>query len=141
MPCDCPKDQLRPTPAGGCNYLVYSGGPWASFYRLIEQAIPDVEMAHGRPTAHADGSLTFPGPPPVIPGYRAEGSRLYPIWPLCTLRMLQVQVLDGVLSIAGICGDLETGLFSQEATPDQCRNCTTRQAKSYVQTSPPLAVG
>src|SRR3990167_11181044 len=27
MPCDCPEDQPHPTPSGGCNYLVYSGGP------------------------------------------------------------------------------------------------------------------
>ena len=70
-----------PTPAGGCNYLVYSGGPMTSFYRLVEHAIPDVEMAHGRPTVHPDGSLEFPGLPPTLTGYRPEGSRLYPAWP------------------------------------------------------------
>ena len=40
----------------------------ASFYRLVEHALPDVEMAHGRPKVHADGSLEFAGPPPAIPG-------------------------------------------------------------------------
>lgn len=132
MPCDCPEDQPRPMPTGGCNYLVYSGGPWTSFYRLVEQAIPDVEMAHGRPTVHPDGSLRFPGTPPVIPGYRAEGLRLCPAWPSCALRMLKVQVIDGVLSIVGICGNPEAGQFNQEATPDQCQDCPARQAKSYA---------
>lgn len=127
MPCDCREDQPRLTPTGGCNYLVYSGGPLSGFYRLVEQAIPDVEMAHGRPTAHADGSLEFPGPPPAIPGYRAEGSRLCPIWPPCTLRMLQVQVLDGVLNITGICGSPESRYFSHEATLDQCQDCPVRR--------------
>ncbi len=128
MPCDCPDNQPRPLPSGGCNYLVYSGGPLSSFYRLVEQAIPDVEMTHGRPTAHADGSLEFPGPPPAISGYRQEGSRLYPAWPPCVLRMLKVQVIDGALSIVGICGNPEAGHFSQEATPDQCHNCPVRKS-------------
>lgn len=128
MPCDCPDEQARPTPAGGCNYLVYSGGPMASFYRLVEHALPDMEMAHGPPVVHADGSLEFPGPPPAIPGYRPEGSRLYPTWPPCTLRMLRVQVLDRVLDIAGICGSPESEHFSREATLDQCGSCPIRQS-------------
>ena len=129
MPCGCPDDQpRRPTPSGGCNYLVHSGGPLARLYRLLAQAIPDVEMTHERPTVHPDGSLEFPGPPPALSGFRQEGSRLYPIWPPCTLRMLQVQVLNGVLNIAGICGSPESEHFSREATPDQCRNCPARQS-------------
>ena len=129
MPCDCPDDQPRPpTPSGSCNYLVYSGGPPASFYRLLEQAIPNVEMIHGRPTVHPDGSLEFPGPPPALSGFRQEDARLYPTWPRCTLRMLQVQVLDGALNIAGICGSPEAEHFSREATLDQCQNCPTRQS-------------
>jgi len=129
MPCDCPNDQpRRPTPSGSCNYLVYSGGSPASFYRLLEQAIPDVEMTQGRPTIHPDGSLQFPGPPPTLSGFRQEGSRLYPAWPLCTLRMLQVQVLDGALNIAGICGNPEAEHFGCEVTLDQCQNCPARQS-------------
>ena len=116
-------------PSGGCNYLVYSGGPLASFYRLVEQAIPDVEMAHGRPTVHPDGSLEFRGPPPTIPGYRPEGARLTPAWPPCALRMLRVQVVDGVLSISGICGGPTATPFSLEITPDDCRDCPARQAR------------
>ncbi len=123
MPCDCPDNQPRPTSIGGCNYLVYSGGPWTSFYRLVEQAIPDVEMAHGRPTAHPDGSLEFPGPPPVIPGYRQKGQRLYPDWPPCTLRMLRVQVISRVLGITGVCGNLQSTQSGQEVLPDQCHKC------------------
>jgi hypothetical protein len=99
----------------------------ASFYRLVEHAIPDVAMAHGRPTIHPDGSLEFPGPPPPIPGYRPEGSRLCPAWPPCTLRMLKVQVIDGVLAIDGICGSPETEHFGGEAKPDDCRNCSVRR--------------
>jgi hypothetical protein len=128
MPCDCPEDQPRPTPSGGCNYLVYSGGPLSGFYRLVEQAIPDVDLAHGRPTVHPDGSLEFPGPPPALAGFRQEGSRLYPTWPPCTLRMLQVQVLDGTLNIIGICGSPAAQHFSREATLSQCQNCPTRQS-------------
>lgn len=128
MPCDCPEDQPRPTPAGGCNYLVYSGGPWSSFCRLVEQAIPDVEMINGRPTVHHDGSLEFPGSSPALPGYRQQGPRLYPAWPPCTLRMLRVQVVDSMLNIAGICGRPEAEHFTHEATPDQCRNCPARQS-------------
>ena len=96
----------------------------------MEHAIPDVEMAHGRPTVHPDGSLEFPGPPPAIPGYRPEGSRLYPAWPPCTLRMLRVQVVDGVLDIAGICGGPVAAPFSLEVTLDQCSKCATRQLPS-----------
>jgi hypothetical protein len=129
MPCDCPEEQPRPVPAGGCNYLVYSGGPLASFYRLVEHLIPDVEMAHGRPVVHADGSLEFPGPPPAIPGYRPEGSRLYPAWPPCALRMLRVQVLDGTLHVDGICGGPTATPFGLEVTPEQCQNCAARQAR------------
>jgi hypothetical protein len=127
MPCDCPEDQPRPIPQGGCNYLAHAGGPATGLYRLVEQAIPAVELAHGRPTVHPDGSLEFPGPPPAIPGYRAEGRRLYPIWPPCALRMLRVQVIDKTLNIAGLCGNPEAGQFSLEATPDQCQNCPARQ--------------
>ncbi len=125
MPCDCPDDR-SPVPASGCNYLVYSGGSLAGFYRLIEQAIPDVEMAHGRPTVHADGSLEFAGAPPAIAGYRQEGSRLSPAWPPCSWRVLRVQVIDGVLGIAGICGGSKAERFSQEVTLDQCRTCPVR---------------
>ncbi len=129
MPCECPDDQpRRPTPSGSCNYLLYSGGPPASFYRLLVQAIPDVEMTHGRPAVHPDGSLEFPGPPPALAGFRQEGSRLYPVWLPCTLRMLQVQVLDRVLRIAGICGCPECERFSREVTPNQCHNCPIRQS-------------
>lgn len=129
MPCDCPDARpRRPTPSGSCNYLVYSGGPPARLYRLLEQAIPNVEMTHGRPTIHPDGSLQFPGPSPTLSGFRQEGSRLYPAWPLCTLRMLQVQVLDGVLTIAGICGSPETEHFGRQVTLDQCQTCPLRQS-------------
>ena len=128
MPCDCPEDQPRPTLQGGCNYLAYSSGPLHHFYRLVEQAIPDVELLHGRPTVHPDGSLEFPGPPPALPGYRAAGQRLYPAWPPCVLRMLKVQVIDGVLNIAGICGNPEAGQFGQEAAMDQCQNCPARRS-------------
>jgi hypothetical protein len=127
MPCDCPEDQPRPAPSGGRNYLVYSGGPLSSFYRLVEQAIPDVEMIHGRPTVHPDGSLEFAGPPPALPGYRQQGPRLYPAWPPCALRMLRVQVVDGVLSITGICGSPAAEQPSREVTLNQCRNCPVRQ--------------
>ena len=97
MPCNCPDDKsIPPVPQSLCAYLVHSGGPMSSLYRLVEHAIPDVEMVHGRPKVHPDGSLEFPGTPPTIPGYRPEGSRLYPAWPPCTLRMLKVQVVDGV---------------------------------------------
>jgi hypothetical protein len=123
MPCDCCEDQPRPIPAGGCNYLVYSGGPPASFYRLVEQAIPDVEMAHGRPTGHPDGSLEFRGPPPALVGYRPEGQRLYPAWPPCTSRILRVEVMDGTLGIAGNCGSPEAEQFSRDVTVEQCQDC------------------
>ncbi len=111
MPCDCPEDRPRPTLSGGCNYLVYSGGPLSSFYRLVKQATPNVEMIHGRPIVHPDGSLEFTGPTPALPGYRQQGPRLYPAWPPCTLRLLSVQVLDGVLSITGICGNPKAERF------------------------------
>ena len=37
--------------------------------------------------------------------------------------MLRVQVVDGVLSIAGICGSPDAEDFSQEVTPEKCRDC------------------
>jgi hypothetical protein len=129
MPCDCPED--RPTrPVGGCNYLLYSGGSLPAFYRLVEHAIPDVEMAHARPTVHPDGSLEFAASPPAIPGYRQEGPRLYPNLQPCLLRMLRVQVVNGILDIAGICGNPEAGHFSGEVTPEQCQRCPVRQDRT-----------
>jgi len=98
----------------------------ASFYRLVEHAIPDVELPHGRPTVQPDGSLEFPGPPPAIPCYLPKGSRLSPAWPPCTLRMLRVQVLDGVLNVVGICGSPKAERFSHEVTLDQCQTCPVR---------------
>lgn len=127
-PCNCPEDQPRPVAAGGCNYLTYSGGPLGSFYRLVEQAIPDVELIHGRPTVHPDGSLEFSGPPPALSGYRQDGSRLYPAWPHCLLRMLRVQVIDGVLGVAGLCGNPDAEPFSGEAALEQCQNCPVRRS-------------
>ena len=44
---------------------------------------------------------------PRNPGIRMEGSRLSPVWPPCLQRMLRVQVVDGVLDIAGLCGSPE----------------------------------
>jgi len=126
MPCDCPDEPARPTPAGGCNYLIYSGGPLADFYRLVEQAIPDVELTHGRPTVHPDGSLEFVGASPTLTGYRQEGQRLYPDWPPCTLRMLRIQVVDRVLTIAGVCGNPQAQQFAQDATREHCGNCAER---------------
>ena len=126
MPCDCPDD--RPArPVGPCHYLAYSGGPLCRFYRLVERAIPDVELAHGCPTVHIDGSLEFGGPPPVLTGYRQDGRRLVPNWPPCVLRMLRVQVVDTILQIDGICGDPHAALFSGEVSPEQCSDCPTRQ--------------
>jgi hypothetical protein len=130
MPCDCPEDKpVRPIPTGGCNYLVCTNGPPSSLYRLVEQAIPDVELTHGRPIIYSDGSLEFPeSPPPALSGYRAEGRRLDPAWPPCPNRILRVQVIDKVLQIAGICGCPEAaGQFGEEATPDQCQNCPVRR--------------
>jgi len=127
MPCDCPEDQPQPIPQGGCNYLIYSGGPMANFYRLVEHAMPDVEMSHGRPNVHPDGSLEFPDTPPALSGYRAEGSRRLPIWPSCALRMLRVQVIDSTLHVDGICGGPTAAPFSLEITPDQCQGCPARQ--------------
>lgn len=123
MPCDCPEDQLRPKRVGGCNYLCYSGGRAASIYPLVGEAIPDVEMAHGRPVVHPDGSLEFPGSPPAIPGYRQEGNRLYPAWPPCALRILRVEVVDRLLSIVGVCGEPAAGSFGLEVEPGQCQDC------------------
>ena len=129
MPCDCPENRPRPNSPAECAYLVHSGGPPHGLYRLVDQAIPaDVELVHGRPMVHPDGSLEFTGPPPAIPGYWQEGLRLYPAWPPCTLRMLRVQVVNGVLGIAGICGNPEAGQFSLEITTDNCRNCPTRRS-------------
>ena len=130
MPCHCPDDR-PPAPVAGCNYLVYSGGPLAGFYRLIEQAIPDVEMAHGRPTVHADGSLEFAGAPPAIVGYRQEGSRLCPAWPPCTLRMLKIHVTGGLLNIVGICGDPKSERFCLEIEGNQCQICDARQIPGH----------
>jgi len=130
MPCDCPEDQPRPKPIGGCNYLIYSGGPLSSFYRLVERAIPDVELVHGRPTVHPDGSLEFAGPPPTLIGYRQEGQRLYPDWPPCALRMLRVHVANGILCVDGVCGNPQAEPFGGEVAPDQCRNCPMRQHSS-----------
>jgi len=100
----------------------------ASFYRLVEQAIPDVELVYGRPAVHSDGSLEFSGPPPMLMGYRKEGQRLHPDWPPCGLRMLRVQIVDSVLTIEGVCGSPAAGHFSYEVTLDQCQNCATRQS-------------
>ena len=100
----------------------------ASFYRLVDHAMPDAEMSHGRPVVHLDGSLEFPGPPPAIPGYRTEGSRLVPAWPTCVLRMLRVQVIDATLRIEGICGNPHAKHFGGEASVDQCRDCPTRRS-------------
>jgi len=130
-PCNCPdQSDVRPVAVGGCNYVAYSGNSPVGLYRLVEQAIPDAEMAHGRPVVHSDGSLEFPGTPPAIPNYRQDGTRLYPTWPPCRGRMLRVQVVDGVLGIAGICGNLAAEQFSLEVRPDACQSCATRQAMS-----------
>lgn len=128
MGCKCPDDVSLPR--GSCNYLVYSGGPVERFYRLVAQVIPeDAELTHGLPVVHDDGSLEFPGTAPTIAGYRLEGSRLHPVWPPCVLRMLRVQVVDGVLNIAGICGNPATRQFSLEVVPDPCQKCTSRRAQ------------
>jgi hypothetical protein len=66
------------TPSGCCDYLVYSGGPMASFYRPVEPGIPDVEMAHRRPVVHPGRLAGIPGTPARDPGYRLEASRLSP---------------------------------------------------------------
>jgi hypothetical protein len=129
MPCDCPEERPRPALSGGCNYLVYSGGPLSSFYRLVEQAIPaDAVLSHGRPTVHPDGSLEFTGPPPPFAGYRREGSRLCPAWPPCALRMLRVQVVDGLLSVDGVCGSPEAGQFTRAVAPGECQDCPVRRS-------------
>ena len=41
--------------------------------------------------------------------------------------MLRVQVVDGVLNIAGLCGNPEAGQFSLEVTPEHCQNCHARR--------------
>ena len=129
MPCsDCPDAELRPSAPAGCNYLAYSGGPFHNLYHLLDQAIPaNVELIHGRPIVHPDGSLEFAGDPPTLSGYRREGSRLYPVWPPCVLRMLKVQVVDGLLTVSGLCGSPKAEHFSLEVRLDQCQNCPVCQ--------------
>jgi hypothetical protein len=39
--------------------------------------------------------------------------------------MLRVQIVDGVLGIASVCGNPQAGQFSREATLDRCQNCIT----------------
>ena len=125
MGCGCPES--GPTP-NGCNYIIYSDGPFQNVYRLVGQAIPaDAELIHGRPIVHLDGSLEFADDPPILSGYRREGSRLYPVWPPCVLRMLKVRVIDGVLAVSGACGSPKAKHFSLEITLDQCQKCPTRQ--------------
>lgn len=127
MPCDCPEDlPARPVPTGGRNYLVCTGGTPADLYRLVERAIPDVELSHGRPIIYSDGSLEFPESPPTLPGYRTKGRRLYPVWPACPHRILQVQVVAKTLQIAGLCGCPEAGQFGQTIAPESCQNCPAR---------------
>jgi hypothetical protein len=122
MGCKCPDD--TPLPHGSCSYLIYSGGPIERLYKLVAQVIPeDAELIHGHPIVHTDGSLEFPGEPPALSGYRLEGSRLCPAWPPCTLRMLRVQVVDGVLSVTGLCGNPKTACFSLEVSLEQCLKC------------------
>ena len=128
MPCNCPEEPPRPNSPTGCAYLAHSDGRLHGIYRLVEQAIPaGVPLVHGRPIVHGDGSLEFPSPPPAITGYRQEGSRLYPAWPPCALRMLRVQVIDGVLGVAGICGNAEAGPFTSEVTVNECQECRVRR--------------
>lgn len=134
MSCsDCPDAQPRPSAPVGCNYLAYSGGPLHSLYRLLDQAIPvNVGLLHGRPTIYPDGSLEFTGIPPILAGYRREGSRLYPVWPPCMMRMLKVQVVDGLLTVTGICANAESERFSLEVAVDQCQTCKVRQPTDLV---------
>lgn len=121
MGCGCPEPGPLPN---GCNYIIYSGGPIENVYRLVGQAIPaDAELTHGRPTVHADGSLEFTGDPPILPGYRREGSRLHPLWPACTLRMLGIQIIDQSLTVKGVCGCPKSEHLGLEITVDQCQNC------------------
>ena len=126
MDCGCPE----PGPvSSGCNYVIYSGGPIENVYRLVEHAIPaDTNMIHGRPQVHPDGSLEFANDPPTLSGYQKKGLRLVPVWPPCVLRMLKVQVIDGRLTIAGVCSHLETTTLGGEVTPEQCEQCPIRQA-------------
>jgi hypothetical protein len=70
--------------------------------QLEDLAVGEVHQLAGG-YVDADGSLEFSGPPPALVGYRQEGRRRSPSWPPCVLRMLPVQVFDGVLNIAGIC--------------------------------------
>ena len=130
MSCsDCPDTQPRPSAPAGCNYIAYSGGPMNSLYRLLDQAIPaDVELIHGRPIVHADGSLEFAGDPPTLSGYRREGSCLRPVWPPCAMRMLRVQVVDGLLTVSGVCGRPQAEYLSLEIGLDQCQSCPARQS-------------
>jgi hypothetical protein len=41
--------------------------------------------------------------------------------------MLRVQVVDGVLSIAGICGSPEAECFSRELGLAECQTCPVRR--------------
>jgi hypothetical protein len=122
MGCKCPDDV--PLFRGSCSYLVYSDGPVERFYRLIAQVIPDnAELTHARPIVHDDGSLEFPGEPPALSGYRRDGCRLCPVWPCCKMRMLKIQIVRGLLTVTGICGNPRMDDFGFEISLDQCQKC------------------
>ena len=124
MPCNCSDDRPGSSSPTGCAYLAYSGGPLDSIYCLVEQAIPpDAKLIHGRPMVFPDGSLEFPGPPPPLSGYRENGSRLYPVWPPCALRILKVEVIEGLLRVEGVCGKPDAAQFSREVTVARCCEC------------------
>jgi hypothetical protein len=126
MGCECPDD--IPRPRGSCIYFIYSGGPFQRLNQLVAEAVSEhMEQSYGRPVVHDDGSLEFPGESPKLSGYRRDGSCLYPAWPPCTLRILKVQVVEGVLTIMGICGRPNVEHFSLEVCLDQCQECSARQ--------------
>jgi hypothetical protein len=127
MGCECPDD--IPRPRGSCIYFIYSGGPFQRLNQLVAEAVSEhVEQSYGRPVIHDDGSLEFPGEPPVISGYRRNGSRLYPVWPPCAMQILAVQIVNKQLTVEVICGSPRAGHFSLKVTTDRCRDCLVRQS-------------
>lgn len=123
MACECTD---KPIP-DACNCMVYSGGSFANFYRLVGELIPkDAELSHSHPIVHDDGALEFTDEPPKLSGYKRQGQRLYPVWPDCTLRMLTVKVSTGALTINGLCGNPEAEKIGHRVTLETCQQCKHR---------------
>lgn len=138
MACDNCPDYIKAGETRGIAYIVFGGGTWDNYYRLVEQALtrdqPEILTKWSCPRVERSGAIVYAEnetEPPEIEGYQRDPSnprRLIPYWPTCNFRCLRVwRADDGSVAISAGCLNVKSDFKPmQTLSLADCLSCAVR---------------